>query len=71
MYLAALGHQRYPAEKSNLIRIDNEFVGVRGYVGRTEITIKFKTDVDAQKLVAETMLAAYTESELLTPIVMG
>ena len=63
-YLAPLGQQRYPPEHSNLIRIDNEFVSVRGYVGRTEVIIKYKSDVESQKPIAEMQLAAYVESEM-------
>jgi len=70
-YLAALGKLKYPMNRTNIIRIENEYVSLRCLAGTNQIKIKYLKDPDNQTKIAEMQIAAYLEQVLEVPIIYG
>lgn len=58
-----MGSLQYPLSHIKTIKIENEYVSIRGYVGRNEIKFKSKQD-PGLKALFDVQMAAYTEEEL-------
>lgn len=68
-FLSILGQTKYPMSRTNIIRIENEYVNIRSLAGTNQVRIKYIKDVDNQQRVAEMQLAAYLEHKLEIPII--
>lgn len=67
-FLAVLGQTKYPMSRTNIIRIENEYVSIRSLAGTNQVRIKYIKDADSQQKVAEMQLAAYLEHTLGIPV---
>jgi hypothetical protein len=60
-YLICFGALKYPLDKIQIIKLDNDHFRIESRVGSTEMKVKFKTD-PAQRALFEIQLAAYISS---------
>lgn len=67
-YLSVLGKLKYPTSRTNIIRIENEYVSLRCLAGTNQIKIKYLKDPDNQTKIAEMQIAAYLEEVMEIPV---
>jgi hypothetical protein len=60
-FLICFGALKYPLDKIQIIKLDNDHFRIESRVGSTELKVKFKTD-PSQRALFETQLAAYISS---------
>lgn len=69
-FLLCFGALKYPLDKIQIIKIDNEHFRIESRVGYNDIRVKFKKD-PSQRALFETQLAAYVQSISSISITIG